>query len=246
MNKSQHQIDQNLLQKNLNGEYQFNLKVLLEDGLKRTFKHFFPFLQMMAILIAIVFVVFFLFLNIAGIQSEQDLTQSNILAFQLVVQIIMAPLVAGLMLQGVKANLKNKLLVSDLFALLPQSLPIVVISVFVSLLTGLGMGLYVLPGIYVYIATSFAILLTADKKLTPLQALLLSVKMINRYLPKFLLLYLVFGGLLLLCLFTYGLGFVLVAPFYQVVKGALYRDLFGYANNTPTPQNEKDQSTFEA
>ncbi|GAA0852186.1 hypothetical protein [Aliiglaciecola litoralis] len=247
MKQTQHDSEHEIVEKNLNGEYQFDLNLILKEGFKNTLKHFFPFLQMMIILMGIAFLIFFLFIKIEGIQTEEDLTQTKILSFQLIIQIFLAPFLAAFMLQGVKANLQSKLKVGELFEQIPRFLPIVIISIFVALLTGLGMSLYVLPGLYIYMATGFAILLTVDKKMTPLQSLMLSVRMVNRYLPKFILLYVIFTVLMILSIMTYGLGFLVLFPFYHIVKGALYRDLFGYAKMPSSNQiDNQDESTFEA
>lgn len=240
-------IDNDLIQKNLQGHYQFNFSQLFRAGLDNSLKHFFPFLQMIMIVVAVVFVVFFLFIKIQGISSSEELNAGNLVSFQLAIQIVLAPFVAGLKIQGIRANLSDKLSVQKMFNVFSKSLPIIIISVFASLLTGLGLNLLIIPGVYIYIATGFAVQLAVDKGLTPFQAIILSIKMVNRYLPQFFIIYLVFAFLFVLAALSYGIGLVLVVPFYHIVKGALYRDLFGYGKIDVTQTNHTDnESTFDA
>lgn len=240
-------LDNELIQKNLSGQYQFNLSQLMKQGVDNTLKHFFTFLQMVFVVIAVFFVLMFLFVNIQGITTPEEINASNLVSFQLVTQIILAPFIAGLMIQGIRANVMDKLSVQQMFDVFPKSLPIIIISVFVSLLSGLGLNLFIIPGLYIYIATGFAVQLAVDKGLTPFQALILSVKMVNRYLPQFILIYFIFAVLVVIAIISYGIGLVFVIPFYHMVKGALYRDLFGYGkideNQTVKSQSE---GTFDA
>ncbi|GAC14763.1 hypothetical protein [Aliiglaciecola lipolytica] len=236
-----------LIQKNLAGEYNFDLKVILAKGFENTTSSIWIFFQMIFVVFGISLVIATIYIKFQGIQTMEQFTQSHLMTLDLVIQLVIAPFTAAMMLQGANSHIKRLANVRFLFSTLPQALPICVVTGFILLLTKIGMTLFILPGLYLMIATSFAVLLVADKRLTPIDAIILSVKMVNRYLFPFTILYFLFLILLILSIVSFGIGLLLLIPFYYNVNGMLYSELFGYgsADETLQPDSAGD-STFDA
>ncbi|WJG07595.1 hypothetical protein [Aliiglaciecola sp. LCG003] len=247
MQQKPHNGYSNRIEDNLNGSYNFDVKYVLLQGWKNTLASFGLFFQMMLLIFLIGSLIAAIYLKVEGIEQVEQITLDLITAFDLIIRILLAPLVASLMMQGAKAHVKQSGKVLDVFSFMSQTLPICVVTIFTLVLTMVGINLLILPGIYIMIATGFAVMLVADKNLTPFASIWLSIRMVNKYFVGFLLVNLVFFGLLLLTAFTYGLGLVLLVPFYFNVKGVLYCELFGYQSTLEDTQPvASNESKFDA
>lgn len=243
-----------LIKQNLNGEYNFNLKNILAKGLENTTGSILIFLQMLLVVFGLSLIIATAFFKFNDIQTMEQVTQGHLMTLDLIIQLVLAPVTAALMLQGARSHLKRVGSVKFLFSTIPQAIPICLVTAFIIIITKAGMTLFILPGLYLMIATSFAVLLVADKKFTPIDALLLSIRMVNRYLFPFTILYVVFLLLLLLSIVSFGIGLLLFLPFYYNINGLLYCELFGYGNSTDknnlndeTQQHGSDgDTTFDA
>jgi hypothetical protein len=112
-----------------------------------------------------------------------------------------------------------------------------------SVLISIGLQLFVIPGVLLAALLSLTILLVVEKKFTPMQAIILSIKALRFKILHLLLIYFILlmalislllpVSLLLssslapiaIMVFLYGLSYV--APWYYNVKGILYREIFG-------------------
>lgn len=235
------------IEENLNGTYTFNLEKLVKLGWKNTTSSLSTFVPMLFIVLAILLGLAALYVNLQGLDSAEQIDYESINMFDLVVRIILAPIFVGLMMHGAKVYVRQASKISDLFQYVPQMIVLCLTSVLISLLTLVGMALFILPGLYVILSTGFASMLVADKKISPLTAIVLSITMVNRYLTKFIGLYLLFLVLFVVALLTYGIGLILFFPFYFNVKGILYADLFGYAENEFNGISDmQSEGSFEA
>ncbi|GAB2682162.1 hypothetical protein [Aliiglaciecola aliphaticivorans] len=241
-----------LIQQNLNGEYNFNLKDILAKGFDNTMSSILVFLQMLLVVFGLSMVIALFYIKFNGIQTMEQFSQGHLMTLDLIIQLVLAPVTAALMLQGARSHLKKLASIKFLFSKLPQALPICLVTAFILVITKAGMTLFILPGLYLMIATSFAVLLVADKRMTPIAALILSIKMVNRYLFPFTILYGVFLILLVLSILSFGIGLLLFLPFYYNINGLLYCELFGYGSSSNNFSDEAQQKgadgdcTFDA
>ena len=81
--------------------------------------------------------------------------------------------------------------------------------------------------LYLSLAFSNTVLLVCEKRVRPLNALLLSLRAVNRKIFQIAIIYAVLMGLFLAALMFYGVGLLFVLPFYFHVKGIIYRNMFG-------------------
>lgn len=90
----------------------------------------------------------------------------------------------------------------------------------------LWMLLLIIPGIIYAIAYSQAFYIIADEpKTDPLVAIRKSKEMMYGYKMKYFLLQLSFIGWVLLCILTFGIGFLWLTPYIQVSNAIFYDDL---------------------
>ncbi len=238
---------QQLIDRNLAGDYKFELKRILEQAWAATQHSKWTYFQMFVFMLALIFITMMVFYKVMGVNTPEDLTVDVQVTAQLIVQIVTAPFLAGLMMVGVRLMSQQPIYLSALFAYLPLSVTICFTALLLAILNGIAMRYFFPLAIYVAIATSFATMLIADKKMSPLASISLSVRMVNRYFLSFLLFFTIFFGLLLLVVFSFGLAIIFVGPLFFNAKGLLYKELFGYDTIDDTQRlADSEESTFDA
>lgn len=215
------------VRKALAGEYDFEVKAVLKEGWEITQRDKMAMLQGMGVTVLIALMVI-AFAYEYSLQKGIDFNATGFRAARdIIMMILVAPFAAGLMMMGVNASIGAKVRGSHVIQYLHKAFSIIVASVLISAFVQIGMLFFILPGLYLIIATGFTIPLVLDKGFMPSRALLISIKVVNKQWRKFVQLYLIFFALLLLVFATFGLAMIWVAPFYYNAKGLLYRDIFG-------------------
>lgn len=157
---------------------------------------------------------------------------------------------AGWLMMGVKRTREEALSAGQVWQYLHKTLPIVLAVLLTLLLyaiiAGIGFGLfYVIGGesanpqlillpmllvfgvvLYLGFCFSFAIYLVADQDMKPLESLLRSREIVQQHFWRLALVQSAFGLLLILGIFTLGIAWIWVLPWFIVTWGALYQDLF--------------------
>ena len=94
-----------------------------------------------------------------------------------------------------------------------------------------GFALLVLPGIFLFVATSFALLLVADRGLSPWRAIVVSIRGVtHRWFT-------VFGIqvaaviLMILSAIPLGIGVIWTLPLMMLANAVTYRTIFGVAQS---------------
>ncbi len=209
--------------------YSLDIKSLFERGNTAT-KHNLPvMLRCLFILLFIGLAAFVAFFNIYNIETVAQLEsmQTETYFFNMLLTVAMSPLMAGMGMLAVKTERKQVINVSTLFMYVPFILWLATAELVISLLTQVGMTLFVVPAIYIFITTIFVKFLIADKQLRPFLAIKTSIQMCNQYLLQLTLLFAIFLVLFVIGMLTFGLAFIWVMPLYYNVTGILYNDLFG-------------------
>ena len=106
--------------------------------------------------------------------------------------------------------------------------------------------LLILPGVYVYLVTQFAVVLLAERRAGVIQSIILSAKVVNQYLMPFLLLLVLFVLLFTLVFLTMGLAILWVGPLYTLVLGQLYNDLFAVQSEEAPATSPSQDSVLDA
>ncbi len=178
-------------------------------------------------------------------------------ASQLVMQVVLAVLLAGLISMGlrnavryVRSNTNEVTLVPEnkasmVFSQVSRAWPIVAIeltkmlglvvmgSVGLTLARLLGLspntllGLFVVVGMTFGVALSLAVPLVIQDQLKPFKAIRVSLRIVFRRFNVFLTIYAVMFILAVVSIFTFGIGFIWSIPMFYNAKGILYREIFG-------------------
>lgn len=161
------------------------------------------------------------------INSVEDMATPEYSLLNFIVILVMSPLLAGLTMMGVNQARKKAIKVFDVFQWLSIAIVIALGALIVSILVEIGLQLFIIPGVYLGITTMFSSALIADKKLTAVSAIILSIRVVNKYLGQFVLFFFISLGLFIFAGMTFGVALFWIMPLYFNTKGILYESLFG-------------------
>ena len=175
--------------------------------------------------------------------SQLSSSQQGIIDIALI--FVVAPLTAGISVMGVRAARFQQVKALDIFNYMPLVIVLALAQLLISFIVQIGLIFLLLPGIYVLLATMFALPLIADKKLGIFDAILQSCKMVNKFILSFIVLFSAFFVLFLLSLLTFGFALLFVMPLYFVTLGVIYVVLFD--EDSPSDMSSDQQElTFDA
>lgn len=185
--------------------------------------------------------------DIAKIASgEIVLTIPQQLGIDLSLTVILAPLWTGISMAAVFSNRSIRVSFTSIFSFF-RLLPLVAIAyLLVNTSFELGLRLLLIPGFYIFVATTFTLILIADKGLRPFQAIWWSVKAVNHYIAPMLLIFSCFFLMLILVFFTFGLAYLYVGPLYFNIKAILYEAIFCHESDIEEGQVKTEQGVFDA
>ncbi|MEW9796933.1 stress protein [Alteromonas sp. CYL-A6] len=245
MNNNENEHHDTRMTRALNGEYPFDVFALLKRANSVVKQHFGALFQACVVLFVAVIVLSVLLVFGFDITSPDAITPGQRTMMEVLSILVISPLQAGLYMMGVNAARGQPVTTFDIFHYLGSVLVISVTQLIISITTQLGLALFIFPGVYVWTATLFALMLVADKRLTPFQAILLSARMVNVYLGKMLLLAVLFFVLFGTGLLSFGVTLIWVVPLYFCTLGMLYNDLFS-TQDVPSETAVTDESKFDA
>ena len=178
------------------------------------------------------------------------------------VTLVISPFIASVEMMGVlhAASLKTK--PKMIFSFLNKGSLIAICALLASTLTSIGFSLLILPGIFLLVTLSLTMPLVIEKNMTPLKAIVLSVKALRFQFFKLLAIYSILLMLLLCSLFPLlallnseivFVGIVLflfaltyLIPLYYNVKGILYREIFGVQLKAGEAPSSENNGSFSA
>jgi hypothetical protein len=252
------------IEQSLQGQYTIDVSSVLKEAWQLTLR------TRIAINVGLLFILIFAVIvslaisnSMGGIEEVIKDPQSSTL-LNIVVVLIISPFLVGVEMMGVFHAVGLKTNSKMIFSFLKRGSWVAVCALLTSVLISIGMSLFILPGIYLSAAFSLALPLVVEKNLSPLNAIILSLKVTRFQWFKLVAIY----ALLLIALFMSLLPLVILAqtqlsvigviiflvaltflaPLFYNVKGILYREIFGMqlaesdANTTPTQTND----TFSA
>lgn len=242
MNKEQYR---DKVASSLAGEYQFDLKSLFKQAWHTPSEYSWIIRQVVLLTFAIAIVLVVAMLNWFGVTDPVMLTHKMRFGIEITITLVLAPLFCAIMMIGIKQSVRQPTKSADLFAYLPRILVLSLASILMLAIVQLGMMLLFLPGLYLGIATGFTYPLIIERKMSPVNAVLLSIKLVNRYWLDFIKLYAVFMLMFAFSAFTLGIALIWVIPLYYQVKGILYRDMVGVVGES-IDNNHHHETTFNA
>lgn len=242
------------LEKSLNGETKLDLKALAGEAWELTKNRKGELLQ------GVIFIFFIALVLSIVIQSFFDITDFQnapprvLMAIKVAGIIITAPILAAMLLLGISHSVGIK---PPFFLLLKKilgSVVVILLALAIAALTDLSSSLvssvnesigFILL-IYLGMATGFSMMLLVEKNLTLNQTIIQSFKVYNRHILPLSFFYLASVLLFILGMFTFGIVYIWLIPFYFNLKGLLYRELFGVTVAKVNSNDQNGESVFHA
>ncbi|GAJ70744.1 proline and glycine rich transmembrane protein [Vibrio sp. JCM 18904] len=238
----------------LSGNYELKAGAVFNEAWRATIQHFLSFSPAIIVLLFVQLGIFYIALKLQlgdlsvildAFENPESFTNdivSSIYVANFSYEVISAPIYAGISLMAMShvAGLKTKL--RHVGKGLQFTIPVILATLMSLMLQGVVGMIFPLLSLYLSLAFSHSILLICEKRVPPMQALLLSLRAINKKI------FVVAGGLYLgvmlmfiIAAMFYGIGLIFVLPFFFHLKGILYREMFGIKLKIVTTQkNDND------
>ena len=120
------------------------------------------------------------------------------------------------------------------------TIPVILATLFSLMLQGVASMILPFVSFYLSLAFSNSILLICEKKIPPMQSLLLSLRAVNKKIFVLAGIYIMLMLMFIAGAMFYGLGLIFVLPFFFHVKGILYRNMFGIKLRIVATDRPKD------
>ncbi len=236
----------------LSGQYSLNVGEILKEAWDTTIKHFVSFTPAVVIMAAIQAAIFFIALNlqlgdpssiIASLEQGHGFPDGffeAIFVANFSYEVVSAPIFAGVSLMAMShaAGLKTK--TRHIAKGLQFTIPVILATLMGLIFQAVAGMLFPLLSIYLAIAFSNSILLICEKRVPPMQSLVLSLKATNKKLFQLVSLYLIVTLMFFAAALLYGIGFIFVVPFFFHLKGIIYRNMFGVRLRIVTSNSKGD------
>ncbi|WP_117235454.1 hypothetical protein [Vibrio maerlii] len=223
----------------LSGDYKLSLGAVFREAWSCTLKTFLSFSPAIVILMMVQLGIFYLALKLQlgnpgiildAIQNPETFSQGIVQAIFIAnfsYEVISAPIYAGVCLMAMShiAGLSTK--PRHIGKGLQHTVPVIIATLASLVLQGLA-GM-ILPFLSMYLAVAFSqsILLICEKRVSPINSLILSIRAVNKKLFIFLGAYGMVSLMFIVAVMFYGIGLIFVLPFFFHMKGILYREMFG-------------------
>ena len=237
----------------LSGNYELKAGAVFNEAWRATIQHFLSFSPAIIVLLFVQLGIFYIALKLQlgdlsvildAFENPETFTNdivSSIYVANFSYEVISAPIYAGISLMAMShvAGLKTKL--RHVGKGLQFTIPVILATLMSLMLQGVVGMIFPLLSLYLSLAFSHSILLICEKRVPPMQALLLSLRAINKKIFVVAGLYLGVMLMFIIAAMFYGIGLIFVLPFFFHLKGILYREMFGIKLKIVTTQkNDND------
>ncbi|KGJ97939.1 hypothetical protein [Colwellia psychrerythraea] len=239
------------------GEYSIDVKAVLTEAWQHTLQSRMSinlglfFVLIFGMIVSLITSSFFGGIELV-IKEAQNAGSPALQLINVIVTIAVWPFIAGIEMMGVFHAINKPTQSKMVFSFLNRGSWVALCALLTSVLISIGFQLFIIPGLLLAVLLSLTIPLVVEKKFTPVQAIVLSVKALRfKVLPLLAIYSVLFMSLISLIIpivllmesslapvaimvFLFGLSYLI--PWYYNVKGVLYREIFGvYADeNTPS------------
>ncbi|ARO98532.1 hypothetical protein K08M3_15920 [Vibrio alginolyticus] len=239
----------------LSGNYELKAGAVFNEAWRATIQHFLSFSPAIIVLLFVQLGIFYIALKLQlgdlsvildAFENPESFTNdivSSIYVANFSYEVISAPIYAGISLMAMShvAGLKTKL--RHVGKGLQFTIPVILATLMSLMLQGVVGMIFPLLSLYLSLAFSHSILLICEKRVPPMQALLLSLRAINKKIFVVAGLYLGVMLMFIIAAMFYGIGLIFVLPFFFHLKGILYREMFGIKLKIVTTQkNDNDHN----
>ncbi|HHF3023479.1 TPA: hypothetical protein ACPJ0Z_001714 [Vibrio diabolicus] len=237
----------------LSGNYELKAGAVFNEAWRATIQHFLSFSPAIIVLLFVQLGIFYITLQLQlgdltvildAFENPESFTNdivSSIYVANFSYEVISAPIYAGISLMAMShiAGLKTKL--RHVGKGLQFTIPVILATLMSLMLQGVVGMIFPLLSLYLSLAFSHSILLICEKRVPPMQALLLSLRAINKKIFVVAGLYLGVMLMFIVAAMFYGIGLIFVLPFFFHLKGILYREMFGIKLKiVATQKNDND------
>lgn len=210
----------------LAGQFDFSIEDILAEAWKKTDGAKMPFNIALSVYgVAYIFSIFLVPYVMSGFSMEFT-ALSNVIGAVLNL-LVGYPIMAGIMIMGVARADGRSVNFGICLQYFSKTLPIFILILIMSVLIMLGFLLLIVPGIYLSIAYTFAMLLVLEKNMSPWEALETSRKAVTHHWFKLFGLMFVMGLILFVSMLPLGIGLFWTMPMFYIANGVLYRRIFG-------------------
>ncbi|KQB07382.1 hypothetical protein [Vibrio metoecus] len=238
--------------KALSGSYELKAGDVLKEAWGMTVKHFINFTPAIFVLIVVQLAIFYLAFKLQigdlsvilsvfeqGGTVPEGLVQAMFIA-NFSYEVISAPIYAGISLMAMSHAAGLRTQTRHMSKGLQFTIPVILATLFSLMLQGVAGMILPFLSMYLSIAFSNSLLLICEKKVPPMQSLLLSLRAANKKIFPLIAIYSVLMVLFIMAVFLYGIGLVLFLPFFFHVKGIIYRNMFGIRLKIIATDHPKD------
>ncbi|GLT19959.1 hypothetical protein GCM10007938_37420 [Vibrio zhanjiangensis] len=244
----------------LSGNYELKASAVLKEAWGHTIKHFLSFSPSIILLVVAQVVIFYVALKlqigdlsvVVELFTNPESIDPNIVQAFFVAnfsyEVVSAPLVASVNLMAMShaAGLSTK--THFITKGLQFTIPVIIATIVILVMQMIAGMILPFLSMYASLAFSNAILLICEKQISPIQSLLLSLRAVNKKIFVLIGIYLTIVLLFFAGAAFYGLGLILVIPFYFHVKGIIYREMFGIrlkivTTNGPSDEDDNDNNS---
>lgn len=248
------------------GEYTIDVQGILKEAWQKTL------LSRLSINLGLLF-IFIIALIASFLTSEYLGGYEVVLAdpqaamiLNVLVTLLIWPFMAGVEMMGVLHAVGVKTQPKLIFSFFSRASWVALCALLTSLLISIGLQLLIFPGIFLAVTLSLTIPLVVEKQMSPMKAIVLSIKSLRFQWFKIFAIYMVLisalivslipmfalassslaplGGILFFFIMSY------LAPWYYNVKGVLYREIFGLqlknVKGSDLPPTSGANDTFSA
>ncbi len=145
---------------------------------------------------------------------------------------VAAVMTSGFYVMGAKISMGLPTGINELFRFMNKFVKGLLTYLLIMVMIVLGFFLLVIPGIYLSVATLFAVTLAVEKDMSPWQAMLTSCKAVNHRWFALFGITLIFALLFALGILTLLIAYIWLIPLAVITYGIIYRDMFGLEAET--------------
>ena len=235
------------LQRTLEKSHDFDIKAVFLRANQMTKANFATLIQACIVLVVVFAIIGAITQPYITVHDDGSFTIQHQSFIEIASVFVVSPLITGLYMLGLSHARNTPRTVFALFDYIPLIFLLALTQLVNSILMQLGLVLLIIPGLYFWMATSFSLMLVADKSLTPLKAILLSCRVFNAYWGQITALFMIMAVLAITIPLTLGLSLIWIMPLYFSLIGVLYEKLIGGEQvRTEAKPKERNESSFDA
>ncbi|WED23197.1 hypothetical protein L3Q72_07330 [Vibrio sp. JC009] len=258
------------VEKALSGNYELSPVAVFQEAWKFTIRNFLSFSPSILTLLMVQGAIFYIALKLQvgdpAALLEMFLHPETLdpAIFQAIFvanfsyEVISAPIYAGVSLMAMSHAAGLKTSPRHILKGLQFTVPLILATLVALTLQGIAGTIVPVLSMYLGLAFSNSVLLICEKRVPPMQSLLLSLRAINKKLFPIIAIYMLLMLLFIASVVFYGIFLVVVLPLFFHVKGIIYRNMFGISlkiiatdnsddttppDSTQTPDNNTEKPT---